>query len=141
VRAALILAFVGVVFAGCSGGDVTPGGDRCSGELATLGQQCPGSYEGTDVSLPMCPATDAIGFPAYDRTVWQCQDLVALQFAFALAGLVCYYDAVSHALVGAERYVDSPCDYPQQGIEAGRTNPMCRENAALFTRTCSEGGS
>jgi hypothetical protein len=93
-------------------------------------------YDGSEANVPACPAASA-GFPIQDRTVWQCQDLTVLQFWSGFAALVCYYDTTSHALVGAEIGDDTPCDDTGRGIEAGRINSMCRENAPLFSGKCA----
>jgi hypothetical protein len=134
MRIQLIVAPIAVAVAACSGGEA--GGGTCTGDLATVGEYCPASYDGTEASLPMCPPVE-VGFPVVDRSVWQCQDLSILYFWSGLGGLACYYDATSHALVGAEHHTDVHCAPPQLGIEAGRTNPRCRENAPRFSRVCS----
>jgi hypothetical protein len=137
MRIQLIAAGLGLGLVACSGG--APGlVNTCNheGELATVGEHCPATYDGTEANVPMCP-TAFVGFPVYDRVVWQCQDLSVLQFWSGFGALVCYYDTVSRALVGAEIHGDTSCDGTLRGIEAGRINSMCRENAPLFSGKCA----
>ena len=137
MRIHLIVASIAiaVAVAACSDGDA--GGGMCTGDLATVGAYCPASYDGTEANLPMCPPAE-VGVPVIDRWVWQCQDMFILYFWSGLGGLACYYDMTSQALVGAERHTDVACkDLSHIGIEAGRTNPQCRESAPLFSRVCS----
>ena len=70
--------------------------------------------------------------------VWHCQDLIILADSYVLGGDVCYYDATSHALVGAEQGYRHPrlLRSDDLKIEAGRTNTMCRENAPTLQRSC-----
>jgi hypothetical protein len=116
-------------------GSPTPDGGSCMGDMATIAMNCAVSFDGTQANLPMCPALTGLG---RNQIAWQCQDLIALQFIYGLAGIVCYYDATSHALVGGELLSDSPsyCSGTSNSIAAGRTDPMCRRNAPLFRRDC-----
>ena len=62
-----------------------------------------------------------------------------LQDGHGFGATVCYYDATSHALVGAEQATDANvyCGLTSFTMEAGRTNPMCRENAPTIDRDCA----
>ena len=116
-------------------------GGRCVGDLATLSQGCAPMFDGTEANLPACRYSGAVARQA----VWRCQDLILLQDSHGFGGNVCYYDATSHVLVGAEESTDTNlyCGQTSSSIEAGRTNPMCRENAPTTDRACaaSDGGS
>jgi hypothetical protein len=121
MRIAPIAATLVAVLLSCSDSD--PGAtNMCTGTLASVGEHCPATYDGTEANLPACPAPGDVGFPVADRTVWQCQDLIILQYGSGFAALVCSYDTTSHALVGAERGDDTPCDPQHFSVQAGRTN-------------------
>jgi hypothetical protein len=131
---------LGIVLAACStgaldpdGGGVTPDAGKCVGDLATVGAWCPPMFDGSEANVPACS-----GFSPSQQVVWRCQDLIILLDNYGLGGDVCYYDAASHALVGAEHGTDYPayCRQTSSAIEAGRTDPMCRENAPTFQRSC-----
>lgn len=137
-----MLAVLAILVASCSSGSsLAPDGGRCTGDLTTVGHACAATFDGTEAGLPACPA----GIGQRAQTAWRCQDLIILQYSYALDAQVCYYDATSHALVGAGHDTDTPayCGGSSATIEAGRTNGMCRENAPLFTRDCTgaDGGT
>ena len=138
---------LGVVLASCSGsalqpdgGGLNPDAGKCVGDFATIGQSCPSMF-GTEANLPACRFLNVDA----QQAVWHCQDLIILYDSHGLGGFVCYYDATSHVLVGAEQGTDYPayCGQRSFSIEAGRTNPMCRENAPAAQRSCAptDGGS
>jgi hypothetical protein len=141
------IAVVTMLLAACSGGGATDGNvgpgivvrGKCLGELATLGQECPATFDGTEASLPACT------HPGFGNvSVWACQDLFILMQSDGYGGAVCYYDTTSHALVGAEWHSDIGvyCNQTSLSIEAGRTNPMCRENAPTIVKHCrADGGT
>jgi hypothetical protein len=109
------------------------GDAACRGELAEVGAGCPATFDGTEAALPACnPTTEA------SQSVWSCQDLIQLVRSSGFDYRSCYYDASSHALVGAEGGTDvaTYCG-GSLTIEAGRTAPMCRENAPSVMRDCS----
>jgi hypothetical protein len=148
MRLGLVTA-LGVVLASCSegalqpdGGGLAPDAGKCVGELATVGEWCPSTFDGTEASLPECRGFSRTGA---QQAVWHCQDLILLVDSYGLGGDICYYDATSHVLVGAEQVSDYPayCGQKSNSIEAGRTNPMCRENAPTTQRSCdpTDGGS
>ena len=118
------------------------GSGKCVGDLATVGELCPPMFDGTEANLPVCRGHSNTGAR---QTVWRCQDLIILLDSFGLGGDICYYDATSHVLVGAEQGSDISvyCGQTSLTIEAGRTNPMCLENAPTFQRPCDQrdGGS
>ena len=146
-------AFGVLLAAACSGGGATldpdggglnPDADagKCVGDLATVGASCAPMFDGTEANLPACRGFSSTGA---QQSVWHCQDLIILMDSFGLGGDICYYDATSHALVGAEQGSDIGvfCGQTSLTIEAGRTNPMCRENAPTTQRPCDppDGGS
>ena len=111
--------------------------ELCIGDLATVGQGCAPMFDGTAATLPACRFD-----PSNTRgrqQVWHCQDLIALLESDGFVGSICYYDATSHALVGASRGSDTGalCGQTSLTIEAGRTNVMCLENAPTTDRLCS----
>ena len=74
---------------------------ECVGDLATVGQGCAPMFDGTAANLPACRFD-----PSNTRgrqQAWLCQDLIALLESDGFVGGICYYDATSHALVGAYR--------------------------------------
>lgn len=109
---------------------------KCVGDLATIGEGCPPTFDGSEANLPACD-TRFINEWA-QQSVWHCQDLIIFQESNGFGGGVCYYDATSHALVGAEWGSDIGvyCGQTSLTIEAGRTNSMCRENAPTTQRLC-----
>jgi hypothetical protein len=132
-----ILAFAVFVLGACSnsdgGGDGGPlyDGAACPTDLATVGQECPQTFDGAEANLPACTATGA----DVQQTVWSCQDLIILQLRRGVVASVCYYDSTSHALVGAAREGAGVGDCDPTSV--GRTNSMCRENAPSASRTCN----
>jgi hypothetical protein len=112
---------------------MTLDGGTCVGDFAAVSQGCAPMFDGTAASLPACR------FNSNRQTVWRCQDLILLLESDGFGGLSCTYDATSHALVGAERTTDysAYCGGTSPTIEAGRTNPMCRENAPTTDRACA----
>jgi hypothetical protein len=74
--------------------------------------------------------------------MWRCQDLFMVAQGGGFGGAVCYYDTTSNALVGVEGHSDIAafCNETSLSIEAGRTNPMCRENAPAIVKECSADG-
>jgi len=142
-----MVTVLGVVLASCSegalqpdGGGLGPDSGRCVGDFATLSATCPPTFDGSEADLPACDSRASL-----EQLVWRCQDLIALMASSGFAASICYYDATSHALVGAENGSDFPayCGQTSTAIEAGRTNPMCRENAPTLQRSCvpADGGS
>ena len=140
---------LGLVLASCSegalqpnadGGGLSPDGGRCVGDFAMLSAGCPPMFDGSEANLPVCDSRSSLG-----QSVWRCQDLIALMDGTGFVSSTCYYDATSHALVGAEHGSDYPayCGQTSFAIEAGRTDSMCRENAPTVQRSCapSDGGS
>ena len=98
-------------------------GQSITGDLATVGAGCPAMFDGAEASLPACNGDF--------QSVWRCQDLIAFQSTLGFSDKVCYYDATSQALVGAENGGDTST------IMAGRTDSMCRyQTAPTFTRNC-----
>jgi hypothetical protein len=72
--------------------------DKCVGDLAVVGVSCRATFDGTAQSLPACP-TAAVGF--------RCGGLLEVDpFGQDQGGIRCYYDPVSHRLVGAVEYTD-----------------------------------
>ncbi len=133
---------LGFVLAACSegalvpdGGEPTPDAGKCVGDLATVGAQCPPMFDGSEANLPGCRGFSGTGA---QQAVWHCQDLIILMDSYGLSADICYYDATSHALVGAEQSgeVGAFCGQTSLRIEAGRTNSMCRENAPTLQRPC-----
>jgi hypothetical protein len=150
MRIAPIAVVLSTVIAACSEGALHGGGapdgggmdgGRCVGDFATVSQGCAPMFDGTEANLPACRYTNSFA----RQGVWRCQDLIILQDSHGLGGNVCYYDATSHALVGAQQDTDtnSYCGLTSFTIEAGRTNSMCRENAPTIDRACavSDGGT
>jgi hypothetical protein len=147
MRIAPIAVALGAVLVACSGNiadangrdaNGTDANHTCpqAGDLATVGEGCAATYNGSEANLPACPAPVDIRFPV-ERGVWRCQDLFIVWFGSALASQVCYYDASSYALVGAQSRDPGCDDQPIDGVEAGRTNLMCIENAPLVdTHQC-----
>ena len=149
----IIAPVFSVLLAACSEGTLVPdagasdaGGStqdagRCTGDVAIVGQRCPPMFDGSVANLPRCRNTTQ----AWPQVVWHCQDLILFSEPFGLENMVCYYDATSHALVGAEQRVEDNtfCGGTTNTIEGGRTNPMCRENAPTAERPCNapDGGS
>ena len=141
MRPVIMASALGVVLAACSGGALQPDGGliqdggKCVGDLATVGLSCPPTFDGTEANLPECRGFSGTGA---QQVVWHCQDLIILADSFGLGGDICYYDATSHGLVGAEQFTDTPdyCGQTSFKIEAGRTNTMCRENAPTLQRPC-----
>jgi hypothetical protein len=142
-----MVTMLGVALASCSegalqpdGGGPSPDGGRCVGDFATLSATCPPMFDGSEANLPACDSRGSLA-----QSVWRCQDLIALMDSTGFFASTCYYDATSHALVGAEHGSDttSYCGQTSFSIEAGRTNPMCRENAPTLQRSCAppDGGS
>jgi hypothetical protein len=113
----------------------------CVGDLATVGQGCAPTFDGTEANLPACRRAGTFA----QQTVWHCQDLIILMDSSGYTASTCYYDAASHALVGAEEGSDVGvfCGQTSLMIRAGRTNSMCRENAPTTMRSCGsvDGGS
>jgi hypothetical protein len=116
------------------GGGLTSDAGKCVGDLATIGEGCAPMFDGTEANLPACASAGLYS----QQTVWRCQDLIVLVDSTGYAASTCYYDATSHALVGAEQGSDIGvfCGQTSLSIEAGRTNPMCRENAPTWQRPC-----
>src|SRR5688572_19234868 len=140
MRLGIIVGALGVVLASCSegalqpdGGGLASDGGKCVGDLATVGAWCPAMFDGSEANLPQC--RDGV---VAQQAVWLCQDLIILMDSYGLGANVCYYDATSHALVGAEQHADygAYCGGTSLTMEAGRTNPMCRENAPTTQRSC-----
>jgi hypothetical protein len=115
-------------------GEQTLDGGKCVGDLANIGAGCPRTFDGSAANLPACLSAG----PAAQQTVWRCQDLIVFMDSDGHVASTCYYDATSHALVGAEKGSDagSYCGQTSLTIEAGRTNSMCRENAPTLQRPC-----
>lgn len=123
-----------VVFASCST-SCSSGPGSCTGDLSEVGQDCPRTFDGTEANLPAC--RNQMG--GLSDSVWSCQDLIALSLIEGFTGgIICYYDATSHELVGATWGSDISmyCDGSSLTLNAGRTNQMCLENAPLLTRSC-----
>lgn len=147
---------LGVLLAACSSGTLVPdaggpdGGGatqdagKCIGDLATVGAGCPAMFDGTEANLPACRGISDIS-ARQRQSVWHCQNLIILSDSDGFVVGICYYDATSHALVGAQRGTDTPgfCGQTSLLIEAGRTNQMCLENAPTTERPCNapDGGS
>lgn len=141
------MAFAAFAFAACSGGDLGSrvpdldggpayDGEICPTDLATVGQGCPQTFDGTEANLPDCANMGA----TIQQTVWFCQDLVILQISRGVVASVCYYDTNSRILVGAAREGSGVGDCDPTTV--GRTNSMCRENAPFVHRTCDiDGGT
>jgi hypothetical protein len=133
MRIGLIAAAWSVALSACSGGGA---GGKCVGDFATVSEGCAPMFDGTAANLPPCQfgPDDTRG----RQTVWHCQDLIALLESDGFVGGICYYDATSHALVGASQGSDIGvfCGQTSLTIEAGRTNPMCLENAPTTDRSC-----
>jgi hypothetical protein len=117
------------------GGGLNPDAGKCVGDLATVGEGCAPMFDGADANLPQCGVASSMGG---QQTVWRCQDLIALMDSTGYVATTCYYDATSHALVGAEQGSDIGvyCGQTSLTIEAGRTDSMCRENAPTLQRPC-----
>ncbi len=77
--------------------------------------------------------------------MWHCQDLIGFVESDGYVSRVCFYDATSHALVGAVQGTDTPtfCGQTTLTRAAGRTEPMCFENAPTTDRLCNapDGGA
>jgi hypothetical protein len=110
-------------------------GDKCVGNLSSVGADCPRSFDGTEADL-------TCGVPALEVSVWDCQGLRVVVLNQGFSGSVCYYDKTSHALVGAERGSDVPvfCNGASYDQIAGRIDPMCRENAPAIVKSCQPDG-
>ncbi len=80
-------------------------------------------FDGTAANLPACRfhPSNTSG----RQQVWHCQDLIAFLESDGFVGRICYYDATSHALVGALQGTDTPtfCGQTTLTIAAGRTEP------------------
>ena len=151
MRSGPITAALTVLLVACSGSlapvpdaGVTPDGGafiqdggNCVGDLATVGQGCASMFDGTAANLPACRFDP--GNTRGRQQVWLCQDLIALLESDGFVGGICYYDATSHALVGASQGSDigTFCGQTSLTIEAGRTNVMCLENAPTTDRLCN----
>ena len=123
------LAFVLLLgAAGCSGGS-----GRCEGDLAQISTGCPQTFDGTAEQIPTCP------FYSVVFAVRLCGDLIGLsrRDPSGLAGSACYYDASSHALVGAVEGTDVPAYAYCGGTEifAGRVADSCTSDP-IATKDC-----
>ena len=144
MRRGVMATALGVVLAACSGGALVPDGGglapdadggECVGDFTMVSAMCPPMFDGTEANRPACHFLNVGEL----QVMWHCQDLNMLFDSHGLGGFVCYYDAASHALVGAEQVTDYPayCGQTSFAIGAGRTNPMCRENAPTWQQPCA----
>jgi len=115
------LVLASAAAAGCS--------SKCEGSLDVVGASCKPTFDGTEADLPPCPASGTV------PSAQQCGDLFAVGHS-DYAGVTCYYDVSSHALVGARAFSDIPtmCGGDSYTQDAGRTpSTTC---TVLVQRTC-----
>jgi hypothetical protein len=102
-------------------------GRDCQRPLAELAGLCAATFDGTEKNLPACPG-DAVA-----QTILSCGDLNAILYA-SPGGFECFYDSVTHQLVGAQSSTDTPNECTKT---AGRQpDPSCFSNPGS-PLTCS----
>jgi hypothetical protein len=108
--------------------------ERCVGDFAEIAAACPATFDGTPAALPAC----ANAQPTVRHTVHPCHGLLLLYSSAMFAASSCFYDAQSHALVGAIQLADYPayCDHVSGSIEAGTTDAQCGANTPTLMREC-----
>jgi hypothetical protein len=104
---------------------------KCEGSLAEVAAGCPASFDGTLASFPACPP-----YPVTQST-WRCGDEIVLSSS-GYAGMSCYYDLLSHQLVGAYEWSDEPSFCGDAFSKSfGRVPPQsCSGTDGLIERTC-----
>jgi hypothetical protein len=113
------------------------GKSKCEGTLQEMGAGCQASFDGTLAGFPACPAVGGM-----TQEAWRCDDLLVLSNS-GYGGLSCYYDATSHALVGAYAWNDTPSFCGDSfNKSAGRTPPTsCAGTVDRVERSCPVGGA
>ena len=120
----LLALLLGPLLASCD--------SRCVGSIEQVGAWCPKTFDGTAEQLPPCMHIRT--------TVRICGGLILLSHDGGFTGETCAYDWVSHQLVGADMFSDTPefCDNSSLGIQAGKVvDPRCRSSAPILLTKCS----
>lgn len=108
---------------------------ECRGELADIGPGCRPTFDVASDDLPLCD-----GYPRWSYTIaaLSCGDLVYVGNYLSLSGGGgCYYDAVTHQLVGASSGSDVAqfCGNTSNTIVAGKVSRDCAADP-IATRDC-----
>jgi hypothetical protein len=109
------------------------GGDECRGSLADVDHGCAATFDGTPAQLPACP------FPAGVQEVWICADETVLLYSSGYVGWKCYYDPVTHDLVGAIAFSDTNefCQGTSFNMLGGQIPvSACSAGAPTFQHAC-----
>jgi hypothetical protein len=104
--------------------------DRCTGSLSDLRGRCQASFDGTLADLPACTGIS--------QMVRACGDVIAIVQGSGVTAVTCYYDAATHALVGALELSDSPgfCGGSFGRADGQIPGPSCDTTAPFYVRTC-----